>query len=110
MTCATCDTALVMGPRGIDVSATSAALIDRVADGRMLYLRGDVPLKDMIPLAMSDMKYTIVSFLECLECSRTRFWGLSIRGAPIYKVVDADAPARWPWDAVPPRSAWAPEA
>ncbi len=72
----------------------------------MRYVKGDVPLEDMVSLAQSDMKFTIVSYLVCEECGRTWFWGLSIRGAPTYKPVAADAPARHPWSAVPPRERW----
>jgi hypothetical protein len=109
--CATCDTALVRNaatpPHDVEVAKTSEALKERVENGRMRYLRGDVPLEDMLALAESDMKYTIVSFLVCEECGRTRFWGLCIRGAPSYEVVDVDAPSKWPWDAVPDRLLWA---
>ena len=109
--CATCDTALARKagtpPHDVDVAKTSEALKERVERGRMRWLRGDVPLEDMLALAESDMKYTIVSFLACEECGRTRFWGLCIRGAPSYKVVDEDAPSTWPWDAVPSRQLWA---
>ena len=109
--CPVCDTAVVRNdvppPHDIDVARTTAALQDRVRDGRMSYLRGDVALEDMLALAESDMKYTIVSFLSCEACGRTRFWGLCIRGAPIYKVVEADKPSTWPWDAVPARELWA---
>lgn len=109
--CATCDTALVRTtgtpPHDVDIMKTSGALEERIASGRMRYVRGDVPLADMLALAESDLKFTIVSFLACEECGRTRFWGLCIRGAPSYKVVDEDAPSRWPWDAVPSRQLWA---
>lgn len=109
--CATCDTALVRNagtpPHDVEVAKTSEALKERVESGRMRYLRGDVPLEDMLALAESDMKYTIVSFLVCEECGRTRFWGLCIRGAPSFKVVDVDAPSKWPWDPVPDRLLWA---
>lgn len=112
VSCETCDSALVLTdgtpPHNIDVAATTDFLIERVVAGRMRYLRGDVPLEDMLDLAISDMKYTIVSYLQCEDCGRTRFWGLSIRGAPIYKAVDADAPSRWIWDVVPPREKWKP--
>ncbi|KQM82056.1 hypothetical protein [Agromyces sp. Leaf222] len=109
--CATCDTALVRNggtpPHDVDIAKTSEALQGRVESGRMRYLRGDVPLEDMLALAVSDLTYTIVSFLLCEACGRTRFWGLSIRGAPAYKVVDADAPSNWPWETVPSRPLWA---
>lgn len=95
-----------MPPHDVDVAKTIEALEERVDRGRMRYLRGDVPLEDMLALTASDLKYTIVSFLECEECGRTRFWGLCVRGAPSYKVVDADAPSTWPWDAVPSRALW----
>lgn len=108
--CRTCETALVRSagepPHNIDVVRTIDALIFRVNSERMRFLRGDVPLGDMVALAQSDLKYTIVSYLECLECGRTWFWGLSIRGAPIYKTVDADAPAKHPWREVPARERW----
>lgn len=109
--CATCDTALVYNsgtpPHDVDIVKTSAALEERVVEGRMRIVRADVPLGDMLALAESDRKFTIVSFLTCESCGRTRFWGLSIRGAPTYRVVEAGAPATWPWEAVPPRHLWA---
>jgi hypothetical protein len=109
--CATCDTAVVHDdgkpPHDIDVTATSDALRDRVSDGRMLFLRGDVPLEDMLALAESDLKYTIVSFLACVDCGRTRFWGLCIRGAPIYRIAEPAEVSNWRWSPVPPREQWA---
>jgi hypothetical protein len=66
-----------------------------------------VPLEDMLALAESDRKYTIVSFLECDACGRTWFWGLCIRGQPILKVVEPSAPASWRWEEVPARHLWA---
>ncbi|SEE89299.1 hypothetical protein [Jiangella alba] len=107
--CPTCDTARVSapGPHSIDPYATTDALIERVESGRMLELRGDVPLVDMMALAESDLKYTIVSYLECRRCRRILFWGLCIRGAPIFQHVDAAAVDAWEGDPVPPRDAWA---
>jgi hypothetical protein len=106
-----CDGALVRNggrpPHDIDIAGTSAALQEHVRSGRMTYVRGDVPLEDMLPLAESDMKFTIVSYLLCGECGRTRFWGLCIRGAPIFKAVEATAAAAWPWETVPARELWA---
>ena len=93
-------------PHDVDAPSTTANLIERVRDGRMQYLRGDVPLEDMVDLAEADMKYTIVSYLRCSVCEQTQLWGLCIRGAPIYKPVASDAPSRWPWSEVPPRELW----
>ncbi|NYF18223.1 hypothetical protein HDC37_003079 [Microbacterium sp. AK009] len=111
--CETCDPVVVRNngrpPHDVDVVRTTDALIRRVESGRMRYLGGDVPLEDMVALAKSDLKCTIVSYLTCGECRRTWFWGLCIRGAPIYKPVAPDAPALHPWSAVPPREQWAGE-
>ena len=113
-TCDTCESALrhTAGPppHNVDVLGTTAELADRVAEGRMRYLRGDVPLEDMIDLARSELRYTIVSFLECADCGQVKFWGLCIRGAPIYKTVDAGVPAAWKWEPVPSRETWARQA
>lgn len=109
--CATCDTAVVRTdatpPHDVDVVKTIRELIDRVASGRMRYLRGDVPLEDMLALAASEMRYTVVSYLECVDCGRTRFWGLCVRGAPIYRVAAAGEPSARTWEPVPPRHLWA---
>jgi hypothetical protein len=94
-------------PHEIDVARTSQALQIRVDRGDMSVLRGDVSLSDMLPLVKSDLKYTVVAFLRCERCERTRFWGLCVRGAPTYKVVDAAAPRLWRWSEVPPRGLWA---
>lgn len=107
--CDTCDTAGVPGSGAIpwDIDATTGALIQRVSTGRMRELRGDVPLGDMTALLESDLKYTIVSFLECLDCGRVLFWGLCIRGNPILRHADRTEIDHSPWSAVPPRERWA---
>lgn len=111
VTCDVCETALVHDdgrpPHDIDVQQTCNALKLRVERDQMRYVRTEVPIEDMPALAESDLKYTIVSYLECRQCERTWFWGLCIRGAPIFTPVDADDPAKHPWDPVPPRELWA---
>ena len=107
--CETCDSAGVPGVGALpwDIGATTAALIQRVDSGRMRELRHDVPLEDMIALLESDLKYTIVSFVECLGCGRVLFWGLCIRGNPILRHADRTEIDRRQWDEVPPRQRWA---
>ena len=107
--CETCDTAGVPGTGVIpwDIDATTEALIHRVSAGRMRELRGDVLLEDMVALLVSETKYTIASFVECLDCGRVLFWGLCIRGNPILRHAERTEIDRWPWDAVPPRERWA---
>jgi len=110
-TCPVCDTVVVRNalppPHDIDVGGTTARILEELRGGRLRYVRGDVPVEDMIALAESELRYTIVSYLACERCGRTRFWGLCVRGAPIYREVDADAPSRWRWEPVPPRERWA---
>lgn len=107
--CETCDTIGVpgAGATGWDIDATTEALIQRVRTKSMREVRHDVPLDDMIALLESERKYTICSFLECLDCGRVLFWGLCIRGNPILRHADRTEIDRWPWDAVPPREQWA---
>jgi hypothetical protein len=109
--CEICDGALVyldeVSRRDINVTATTNALSALVAAGRMRVLCGDVPIDDMLDLARSEMKYTIVTFLGCEECHRTRFWGLCIRGTPKYEVSEPGAELLWPWERIPRRKTWA---
>lgn len=109
-TCAVCDSALIRGdgapPHDVDIARTSRELGLRVDSGQMRYLRGDVALEEMLPLAESEMKYTIVSFLECTACGQTRFWGLCVRGAPIYRIADPEELSRWQWEPIPSRELW----
>lgn len=109
MDCLTCDSAGVPGVGALpwDIDATTANLIQRVGSGRMRELRRDVPLDDMISLLESDLKYTIVSFVECLDCGRVLFWGLCIRGDPTLRHADRSEVDRWQWSEVPPRQHWA---
>ena len=72
-------------PRAIDAVATTSLLEDLISVGRLREVGGDVPVGDMLDLACSELKYTIVSFLECQECGRRIFWGLCIRGEPILR-------------------------
>lgn len=106
--CETCDSAGVPGAGALpwDIAATTEALIHRVRAGRMRELRHDVPLEDMLALLDSELKYTIVSFTECLDCERVLFWGLCVRGNPILRHAERSEVERWRWDAVPPRESW----
>lgn len=107
--CATCDSAGVPG-RGTmpwDIEATTADLQARVSAGRMRELRGDVPLEDMLALLESELKYTVVTCLECLDCGRVLLWGLCIRGNPILEHVERSRVESRPWGTVPPRERWA---
>lgn len=107
--CETCETIGVPGDGVIpwDVLATTEALIQRVGAGRMRELRGDVPLVDMVSLLESEQKYTVSSFVECLDCGRVLFWGLCVRGNPILRDADRMEIDRRPWSPVPPRERWA---
>lgn len=107
--CDTCDSVGVPGVGALpwDIDATTEALIDRVRAGRMHELRGDVPLEDMIPLLESELMYTIVSFVECLDCGRVLFWGLCVRGNPILRHAERTEIDHRQWGAVPPRARWA---
>lgn len=73
----------------------------------MRELRGDVPLADMIAPLESELKYTVVMYLDCLDCGRVIFWGLCVRGDPILRQVSSSESARRPWGEVPPREHWA---
>lgn len=95
------------GERELDIPIAEDRLAERLDDGRMHVLRADVPLRDMVPLAESDLKYTIVLFAKCAACGTTWFYGLCIRGRPAYKPVEAGAEERWPWSPVPERERWA---
>lgn len=90
-----------------DIDATTDALLRRVESGRMRELRGDVPLADMIALLESELKYTVVMYLDCLDCGRVILWGLCVRGDPILRQVSSSESARRPWGKVPPREHWA---
>ncbi|MGC0368192.1 hypothetical protein [Microbacterium sp. SLBN-111] len=95
------------GERVLDIGLTEAHLGERLDDGRMRVLRGDVPLHDMVALAESDLKFTIVLFTQCEACRTTWFYGLCIRGQPIFKPDEPGAEYQWHWDEVPPRASWA---
>lgn len=73
----------------------------------MRVLRADVPLEDMIALAESELRYTIVCFLRCQTCHSTKFWGLYVRGRPSYRTLEDGAEKKWRREPVPPRSEWA---
>lgn len=107
--CKTCDSVGIPGVGALpwDIDATTGALIQRVGAGSMRELRGDVPLEDMLPLLESELKYTIVSFVECLDCRRVLFWGLCVRGNPILRHAERTEIDRRSWSAVPPRQRWA---
>lgn len=61
------------GERELDVRITEDRLAERLDDGRMHVLRADVPLRDMVPLAESDLKYTIALLAKCAACGTTWF-------------------------------------
>ena len=91
----------------LDIRVVEERLAKRFDDGRMHVLKSDVPLRDMVSLAESDLKYTIALFARCDACGTTWFYGLCIRGQPLYKPVEAGAEERWLWSPVPERALWA---
>ncbi len=95
------------GQRELDTRVAEGRLAERLDDGRRHVLRADVPLRDMMPLAESDLKYTIVLFAQCAACGTTWLYGLCIRDRPAYKPVEAGTEERWPWSPVPERERWA---
>lgn len=111
--CPVCDAVVVRNPRPahsgdeIRVPETIRALVTATAAGDMHVLRADVPLHDMLALAESERKYTIVCFLACRSCHATKFWGLHIRGNPVYRTVARGSENSWNWQPVPPRRTWA---
>ena len=100
-TCICCDTVLVHHhgepPHNVNIPATNDAIIERVSSKRMSVIKGDCPLNEMVEWLVSDKKYTIVQFLRCHECGNVIFWGLCVRGAPVYKVSDDASMQRWRW-------------
>jgi hypothetical protein len=105
--CPCCDTDIVApkhetsyrpGESILDIRSTHAAVEARVADGRFEVIRSDVPIDRMLSVLDEESKYTIVAYLRCTLSSETIFWGLSIRGDPIYRHTNESAPFVWPWD------------
>lgn len=81
----------------IDIGSTQRAIEQRIADGRFEVIRADVPVEQMLDELERDVMYTIVSYLTCTVSGETVFWGLCIRGDPIYQHVDPVEPfvRRW---------------
>lgn len=86
------------GESMIDPFATTDRLLARVESGEMLLLRADCPLERTNALFESDTRYTLNHYLRCQACGRTVYYGLCIRGLPIYRHVDADTPASRVWE------------
>lgn len=99
--CSCCGTVVVYNdgtpPHNINIVATTNALIQRVSNGSMAVIKGDCPLEDMFALIDAETKYTVVQFLRCQACGNMLFWGVCIRGAPVYKVSDEEAVYNWRW-------------
>ena len=87
--------------RALDAFATLTNLRSQVDAGRMRLLRADAPLDSVWELFLAEAKYTLVSFLRCEHCGEDVFFGLCVRGAPIYKTVPHDDVDHWPWERTP---------
>ena len=100
--CPCCEAAVIYNnerpPHNINIKATCDEIIKRCASKEMSVIRGDCPLDLMLDLLAADTVYTIVQFLQCNVCGKTIFWGLCIRGAPIYKTVERHEADSWPWE------------
>ena len=100
--CTCCDTAVIYNditpPHNINIRATCDELIKRCSNGDMYVIRGDCPLEMMVGLLEKETVYTLVQFLHCNKCDKTIFWGLCVRGVPIYKVVKEDEVDKWAWE------------
>ena len=100
-TCSCCGSVVVYRDpqhNNIDIEATHKAIVKKVSEKSMVVIKGDCPLSEMLELLESDMKYTVVQFLRCDECKNVIFWGLCIRGKPIYKISDENSISKWPWE------------
>lgn len=86
----------------LDLTATQGAVEERLADGRFEVIRADFPVTRMLHELEKDEKYTIVSYLRCTVSDEVVFWGLSLRGGPIYRHHTAWSPFTWPWTAPHP--------
>jgi len=98
--CDCCESALIYNneyPEYINIKATNDELIKRCNAGKMHVIRGDCPLEMMLSLLEADTVYTIVQFLHCNVCGKTIFWGLCIRGDPIFKIVERYEVEQWRW-------------
>ena len=100
--CSCCGTAVIYNNEAascsINITATCDELIKRCSTGEMTVIRGDCPLEMMVGLLAADTVYTIVQFLCCNVCGNTIFWGLCIRGKPIYKTAQAYEVNEWRWE------------
>jgi hypothetical protein len=85
----------ITGP--INGLETIARVRDAVESGGLVLLKADCPLDRTADIWRAETMYTMAHFLRCTRCGSYIFFGLAVRGWPIYREADRDEIEHWPW-------------
>lgn len=60
-------------------------LLNKIENEQLIIYAGDCKFKDMLHIIDEELHYTVCFYLQCPACRTFYFFGVCIRGAPVYK-------------------------
>ncbi|QOW61333.1 hypothetical protein [Treponema pedis] len=60
-------------------------LLNKIENKQLIIYAGDCKFKDMLHIIDEELHYTVCFYLQCPACGTFYFFGVCIRGAPVYK-------------------------
>ena len=60
-------------------------LLNKIENAQLTIYAGDCKFKDMLTIIDEEIHYTVCFYLQCPACGTFYFFGVCIRGAPVYQ-------------------------
>lgn len=63
-------------------------LLSKIENEQLKIYAGDCKFKDMLKIIDEELHFTVCFYLQCPACGIFYFFGVCIRGAPVYKKLE----------------------
>ncbi|UTC74707.1 hypothetical protein E4O03_10960 [Treponema sp. OMZ 792] len=63
-------------------------LLSKIENKQLKIYAGDCKFKDMLKIIDEELHFTVCFYLQCPACGIFYFFGVCIRGAPVYKKLE----------------------
>lgn len=63
-------------------------LLSKIENEQLTIYAGDCKFKDMLDIIDEELHFTVCFYLQCPACGIFYFFGVCIRGAPVYKKLE----------------------
>jgi len=63
-------------------------IVSKIEQNEMEIYAADCPIEKIMETVEKEEHYTICTYLKCLKCKNYYFFGICIRGEPVYKKIE----------------------